>query len=66
MDYKDLSNKKEADLQKMLTEERGSLYELRMKAAATPVRQHTQFKKSKRMIARILTALNSQKKDQTN
>lgn len=65
MDYKDLVNKKEADLQRMLSEERGSLYELRVKAAATPIQQHTQFKKLKKNIARILTALNS-KKDQTN
>lgn len=65
MQYKELKDKKAADLQKMIAEERGSIYDLRMKAAVTPVRQHAQFKKSKRAIARIMTALNSQK-DQTN
>lgn len=66
MEYQDLVSKKEAELQGMLSEERKNLYDLRVKSAATPVRQHRQFKKSKQTIARILTAINSQKKGQTN
>lgn len=66
MEFKDLLKKKEADLQKMLAEERANLYELRLKSAVTPIRDNAQFKKSKRTIARIMTALNSQKEDQAN
>lgn len=61
MEYKDLIGKSETDLQHMLREERGKLFELRVKSSVTPIPQHSQFRKLKVTIARILTALNSQK-----
>lgn len=63
MEFKELNDKKEADLQKLLMTERGNLYDLRLKSKTGQVKKNDTFGKTKRTISRILTILNARKSE---
>ena len=63
MEFKELNDKKEADLQKLLMTERGNLYDLRLKSKTGQVKNNDIFGKTKRNISRILTILNARKSE---
>lgn len=56
-----LLKKKPADLQKMLSEERAKLYNLRVKNSVNPQKNTKEIRQIKTGIARILTAINARK-----
>lgn len=56
-----LLKKKPADLQKMLSEERAKLYNLRVKNSVNPQKNTNEIRQIKTGIARILTAINARK-----
>ena len=58
MDYKDIENKSDNELRKMLAEERGRLYDLRLKLAVNQVKDMSQVRNVKKNIAQILTRIN--------
>ncbi len=57
MQFKDLQKKKDAELQKLLAEERGKLYDLRLKTAVGQLKDFSQIKSVRKHIAHILTEL---------
>lgn len=57
MEFKDLLKKKPAELQKILSEARGELYDLELKVSVNQLRNVRAIRKSKRQIARIQTAI---------
>jgi len=59
MDNKDLKNKKESELHKLLHEYREKLRDLRFKISLNEIKTVHEFKKAKKTIARILTFLNN-------
>lgn len=66
MEYSELKNKKRTELEKMLAEARGVLYDYRVKHAVNQVRDLHTVKKTKKMIARILTALSQEEASNSN
>lgn len=61
MKFSELANKNEADLQKLLTQKRDELRELRFKASNGQLKQVREMRVVRKHIARILTALNTHK-----
>lgn len=59
MDFKELTNKKEADLQNMLAQKRNDLREMRFKAHSGQLKQVRDMRSVRKEIAQILTALNA-------
>ena len=57
MEFKDLEKKTEKELQKLLAEERASLYELRTKVAVNQLKDVREIREVRTNIARILTRL---------
>jgi len=57
MEYKDLSKKSVTELQKMLAEERGRLFDLRLKVSVNQLRNLREIRVTRRGIAKLLTAL---------
>jgi len=63
MKIKELKQKTEAELQKLLQESREKLRELRFKIALKQFKKVMEIKNVKKLIARILTLLNIKIKD---
>jgi ribosomal protein L29 len=63
MQFNDLLKKKEADLQKMLGDERAKLYALRLKASVNQLSKMSEFKTVKKSIAQIQTAISRLRSD---
>ena len=57
MKYTDLKNKSENELRKILGEERGMMYDLRLKVAVNQLKDVRSLRKAKKNIARILTKM---------
>ena len=57
MEYKDLMQKSDTELKKMLAEERATLHDLRFKASVNQLKDVVAIKNAKKMIARINTRL---------
>jgi ribosomal protein L29 len=64
--YKDLSKKENKDLHKLLAEHREQLRALRFKVANNQLKDVSQMNKTKKTIARILTILNQQEKEESS
>lgn len=62
MKINELKNTKEGDLQHMLSEARSKLRELRFKNASGQLKDVREFRENKKLIARILTLLNLNRK----
>lgn len=62
MKYKELKNKPEAELQRMLKEEREHLRELSFDLASKKLKRVREVRASKKLIARILTLLNEKRR----
>ncbi|MBU1126589.1 MAG: 50S ribosomal protein L29 [Patescibacteria group bacterium] len=65
MDFKDLKNKSANELQRMLAEERGRLYDLRLKLAVNQLKNTRQVREVRTSIAQILTQLTDLKLKET-
>jgi ribosomal protein L29 len=63
MELKELKQKKEKDLHRLLAETRDSLRELRFKDANKQLKNVREIRNAKRLVSRILTLLNAGKKD---
>ncbi|MEK9130003.1 MAG: 50S ribosomal protein L29 [Patescibacteria group bacterium] len=61
MKVKELKQKSEIELQKLLQESREKLRELRFKVALKQLKKVMEIRRVKKMIARILTLLNIKK-----
>ncbi len=61
MDYKELKNKKESDLHRILSESRDKLRDLRFKDASKQLKNVREIRVVRKVIANILTLLNSGK-----
>ena len=61
MKFKELENKTEKDIQKMLTEAQSRLLELRVKVAANSLKNVREIRKLKKDVARMLTKLSAMK-----
>ncbi|RMD58941.1 50S ribosomal protein L29 [Candidatus Parcubacteria bacterium] len=59
MEFKDLKNKSEAELHRLLAEMREKLRELRFKDANRQLKDVREIRQIRKTIARILTLLNS-------
>ena len=59
MKFKELENKTEKDIQKMLTEAQSRLLELRFKVAANSLKNVREIRKLKKDVARMLTKLSA-------
>jgi len=57
MEFKDLEKKTEIELQKLVSEERASLYDLRTKVAVNQLKDVREIREVRTNIARILTRL---------
>ena len=57
MEFKDMLKKKPAELQKMLSEARGELYDLQLKDRVNQLRDVRQLRKTKQQIARLQMAV---------
>ncbi|HQF57091.1 MAG TPA: 50S ribosomal protein L29 [Candidatus Magasanikbacteria bacterium] len=66
MDFKDLKNKNERDLHELLSEKRNELREMKFKISGKQMKNLSEVKKNKKIVARILTLLNQKKEEQTN
>ena len=64
MEYKDLAKKKINELEKMLGEERGTLYDLRLKVSVNQLKDIGLVKKTKKNIARLLTRISELKQEE--
>ncbi len=64
MDFKDLKNKTEDELKEMLSEYKGKLVELRFKDSNHQLKNVREIRQLKKDIARILTALSQQAKQE--
>lgn len=62
MEFKELNEKKEADLQKLLQENREKVRELRFKDSNKQLKNVRDIRNLKKDIARIQTVLNNKKK----
>lgn len=58
MDYNELKKLSENELKKILAEERGKLYDLRLKLSVNQIKDMSQVRNTKTKIAQILTILN--------
>lgn len=63
MDFKELKKKKESELHKVLAESRDKLRDLRFKDAGKQLKNVMEINKVKKIIAKILTILNSKIKN---
>lgn len=61
MDFQDLKNKSEKELHELLVEKREELREFRFKVSEKQLKDVGAIKKTKQMIAQILTLLNAGK-----
>ncbi len=59
MDYKELKNKKESELHRILSESREKLRDLRFKDASGQLKNVREIRAVRKVIANILTLLNS-------
>ena len=57
MEFKDLEKKTEAELQKLLKEERAKLYDLRTKVSVNQLKDVREIREVRANIARVLTRL---------
>ncbi|MBU4315024.1 50S ribosomal protein L29 [Patescibacteria group bacterium] len=57
MEYKDLEKKDEKELVGMLSEQRGLLYELRMKISVNQLKDVREVREVRKVIAQILSQL---------
>ncbi len=64
MDFKDLKNKTADELKEMLSEYKGKLVELRFKDSNHQLKNVREIRQLKKDIARILTALSQQAKQE--
>ncbi|MBU0613750.1 50S ribosomal protein L29 [Patescibacteria group bacterium] len=64
MEYKELKEKSAKELQKILAEERASLYDLRLKLSVNQLKDMSKVKSVKLEIARILTRLGELNREQ--
>jgi ribosomal protein L29 len=62
MELKELKNKNEVELKKLLIESRDKLRDLRFKDASKQLKNVREIRKVKRIISRVLTLLNFKKK----
>lgn len=62
MEFKELKNKSESELQRLLEEEREKLLEMRFKVAQRQLKKVNDIQKTKKIIAQILTLLNNKEK----
>ncbi len=60
MDIKELTSKSPADLQKLLAKYREDIREMRFKDSNRQLKNVREIRKSRAIVARILTILNSQ------
>jgi len=51
-----------AELQKRVDQERMALAQMRINATAVPIKDYSQYKKKRAMVARLLTALRNMNK----
>lgn len=63
MDFKELQGKSANELQRMLAEERGRLYDLRLKLAVNQLKDVRQVRAVRKTIAQILTQLSKALKE---
>ena len=63
MSFKDLNKKSEAELKKMLAEERQKLYDLRLKVSVNQLKEVRQLRETRKRIAQILTRLTQLESD---
>ncbi len=61
MEFKELKNKKEAELHRILAESRNKLRELRFKNANRQLKNVREIRDLKKTVARVLTLLNANK-----
>ncbi len=66
MNFKDMTKKKTAELQKMLAEERGKLFDLKLKVAVNQLKDHAKIRNTRKKIAQLLTAMAQQKAESSN
>ena len=59
MEFKELKNKEQAELNKMLTEVRESLRELRFKDSSRQLKNVRDIRAAKKNVAKIMTAINA-------
>ena len=59
MEFKELKNKSESELQRLLEEERDKLREMRFKVAQRQLKRVKDIQKTKKIVAQILTLLNN-------
>ena len=62
MEYRDLQDKSEHELQLMLAEKRAELKDLRFKSASHQLKAVRQIRKTRQTVARLLTLLNNRQK----
>ncbi|MFH1946985.1 MAG: 50S ribosomal protein L29 [Candidatus Magasanikbacteria bacterium] len=62
MEIQDLKNKSIKELHELLLEKRNKLRELKFQASEKQLKNVTEIKKVRKVVARILTLLNSSKK----
>ena len=65
MEYKDLEKKSINELEKMVGEERGTLYDLRLKVSVNQLKDIRAVRTAKKNIARLLTAISTKKAEVT-
>lgn len=61
MEYKEIKNKKDSELQKMLAEVRNELRALRFKDANKQLKDVREIREKKKIVAKIMTVLNKNK-----
>ena len=66
MDFKELKNKKEKDLEKLIEEKRERIRQLRFAIASGKVKNVREMRNLRKDIARILTILNNKEKEGKN
>jgi len=66
MEYSDLKKKKKTELEKLLAEARGTLYDLRIKASVNQLRNVHKLKETKKLIAQISTCIAEQERAEKN
>ncbi len=65
MDFKDIKDKSAKELQRMLAEERGRLYDLRLKSAVNQLKNVRQIRQARANIAQMMTQLSTLKSEET-
>ena len=66
MEFADLKRKNEKELQKVLREKRNELRELRFKASEGQLKNVNTIRKTRRMIAQVMTLLNNKTIEKVN